>query len=62
MAARGQASLFGPSPGRVQVLAGVLAGMRWPGAGNWQALRKEQRAAAEEAARLALGRLGEEPD
>lgn len=47
---------------RVRALAHTMAGMRWPGRGSFEKLKKGQQEAAVRAARAALERLAAEPD
>ena len=47
---------------RIRVLATVLAGMRWPGRGSYEKLKKEQQQACQEAAKLALDHLANKSD
>lgn len=47
---------------RVDALANVLAGFRWPGRGSFVALKKGQQQAVLEVARGALAALAKEPD
>jgi hypothetical protein len=51
-----------PSAHRVEALAGLLAGFRWPGRNSFDQLKKSQKAAALDAANEALMRLQSEPD
>jgi hypothetical protein len=47
---------------RIETLARVIAGFRWPDRGSFEKLTKPQQRACLEAARGALERLAAEPD
>lgn len=49
-----------PSEHRVNVLANVIAGFRWPDRGGFQKLTKAQQKAAHEAAEMALRHVAAE--